>query len=88
MQPSPKLKASQGAQAMTIQTKPQRAKGTRNSPKADQNKVKDTLKWHLNVLYMVAYTRVQTWSIRHQPFKALKEHQMQAYKHAIWTEMT
>ena len=70
MQQGPKLKASQGAQAMTMSTKPQRAKGTQNSPEADQNKAKDTLRWHLNGLSMEVYTKVQTWSIKHNLSKA------------------
>ncbi|GMP79252.1 hypothetical protein CsSME_00034875 [Camellia sinensis var. sinensis] len=51
-------------------------KVNQNSPKSCQIKVKDTSRWHLNGLYMEAHKRGQTWSIRYQPFKALKEHQM------------
>ena len=35
---------------MAVQGKPQRDKRTQNSPKVDQNKVKDTPRWHLNGL--------------------------------------
>ena len=35
---------------------------------------------------MEAYTNVQTWSIGPHPFKALKEHQLQAYEHTSRTE--
>ena len=76
MQQGPRLKASQGAQAMTMPTKPQRAKGTQNSPKADQNKAKGTLRWPPKCLHMMAYTMAQTWNMKHKLFKTLKKHQL------------
>ena len=84
---SPKLETNQRAQTMAMPTKPQRAKGTPNSPNAGLNKTKDTPRWHLNGINMQAYKRVQTWSTRQQPFNTLKGHQMQAYKHTTRTEM-
>ncbi|GMP90109.1 hypothetical protein CsSME_00041382 [Camellia sinensis var. sinensis] len=88
MQASLRPKANLWDQTMAMQGESQRVEGTQNSPNVSQEKAQNTLRWHLNGLPMEAYTMVQTWSIRHQPFKALKEHQMQAYKHATRTEMT
>ena len=45
-----KLKASQGAYTMAMSTKPQRAKMTQNSPKADQNKARTRMGWGQNML--------------------------------------
>ena len=58
---------------VTHEANDQRAMGTQNHPKADQNKVKGTPRWHLNGLNLKACTKVQTWSIKHKPFEASKE---------------
>ena len=43
MQEGLKLETSQGTQTMAMRIKPQRAKGTQNSPKAGQDKTKNML---------------------------------------------
>ena len=68
-----KLKAILRDQTMAIQGKPQRDERTQNSLKTDQNKVKDSPRWHLNGLSLKACIMVQTWSIKHKPFEASKE---------------
>ena len=65
----------------------QMTKVNQNSPKSCQSKPQKPLRWHLNDVILEEYTMEQTLSMKHQPFKALKEHQMQAYKHATRTEM-
>ncbi|GMP42167.1 hypothetical protein CsSME_00011992 [Camellia sinensis var. sinensis] len=88
MQPSPRPKANLRDQTMAMQDESQRVEGTQNSPNVGRDKAQNTLRWHLNGLHVEAYAMVQTWSIRHQPFKASKEYQMQAYKYTICTKMT
>ena len=58
---------------MVVQGQPQRDKRTQNNPKEDQNKVKDTPRWHLNGLSLKACMMTQTWGIKHKPPETSKE---------------
>ena len=53
---------------MTYEAKDQNE--LKNSPKSCKSKPQKPLRWHLNDLILEAYTMAQTWSKKHQPFKA------------------
>ena len=60
---------------------------TKNKAIICQDKPEYPLRWHLNDLSLEVCTMAQTWSMRQQLFKALREWKMQAHKHRTWTKI-